>query len=231
MSDDPPRPETLAAIRAEIDALDDALHELLMRRAAVVARLAGSRAKGQGAALRPGREAAILRRLFARHEGPLPRAALLRIWRELLAATTAMQAPLPTLAALDAAQLMVLRAHLGLGAAIAPVASAEAALAGLAAGQAALAALPWPDADRPAADWAALPPGLSITARLPLAGPGPAVALVSATPPDPSGADATLWLPPGASRPETLPGFRLDDPALTADGGRVLGAYALPLDA
>jgi chorismate mutase len=226
MSDAPPRPETLAAIRAEIDALDDALHDLLMRRAAVVARLAGSRAKGQGAALRPGREAAILRRLFARHEGPLPRVALLRIWRELLAATTAMQAPLPTLAALDPARVMVLRAHLGLGAGIAMAGSAEAALAGLAAGQAALAALPWPDAD-----WPTLPPGLHVTARLPLAGPGPAVALVSATPPDPSGADATLWLPPGAHRPETLSGFRLDDPALAADGGRVLGAYALPLDA
>ncbi|HYZ32124.1 MAG TPA: chorismate mutase, partial [Crenalkalicoccus sp.] len=68
-----PEPDAaaLAALRAEIDTLDDALHDLLMRRAGVVARLAASRAKGDAPALRPGREAAVLRRLLARHAGPL----------------------------------------------------------------------------------------------------------------------------------------------------------------
>ena len=87
-----PGPETsLAALRAEIDAIDDALHDLVMRRAAVVARMAASRVKGDASSLRPGREASILRRLLARHSGALPPAALVRLWREILSASNAMQ--------------------------------------------------------------------------------------------------------------------------------------------
>lgn len=85
-------PETLAALRAEIDALDDALHDALMRRAAVVERLARSGAKPREAVLRPGREAAILRRLLARHAGALPKPALVRVWREIFATSLAQQA-------------------------------------------------------------------------------------------------------------------------------------------
>ncbi|MBJ7251796.1 MAG: chorismate mutase, partial [Acetobacteraceae bacterium] len=70
----------LQALRAEIDALDDAMHDLLMRRGAVVARMAGSRTKsGAGSPLRPGREAAVLRRLLGRHSGALSRGAVFRI--------------------------------------------------------------------------------------------------------------------------------------------------------
>ncbi|MEN9499161.1 MAG: hypothetical protein RIS83_980, partial [Pseudomonadota bacterium] len=74
MNDKAPAPPiadpALQALRAEIDALDDAMHDLLMRRAAVVARMAASRAKtGGGSPLRPGREAAVLRRLLGRHQG------------------------------------------------------------------------------------------------------------------------------------------------------------------
>ncbi|MFM7416430.1 MAG: chorismate mutase, partial [Alphaproteobacteria bacterium] len=76
MNDKPPATQAadpaLQALRAEIDALDDAMHDLLMRRAGVVARMAASRAKvGAGSPLRPGREAAVLRRLLARHSGAL----------------------------------------------------------------------------------------------------------------------------------------------------------------
>ena len=68
---------TLGDVRAELDRIDDALHDLLMERAAVVGRLAEGRLKGP-AVLRPGREAAILRRLLARHRGALPPAAVVR---------------------------------------------------------------------------------------------------------------------------------------------------------
>ena len=85
-------PTDLAALRAELDRIDDALHDLLIRRADVVARVAATKPNGT-LALRPGREAAIIRRLLARHTGHLPPQALVRLWRELLAATTAMQGP------------------------------------------------------------------------------------------------------------------------------------------
>ncbi len=78
----------LAALRAELDAIDDTMHDLLIRRARVVEAVARS---GKRSALRPGREASIIRRLLARHQGALPPQALYRIWRELLAATTGMQ--------------------------------------------------------------------------------------------------------------------------------------------
>ncbi len=96
MSDSNPMADTaanpaqqLAALRAELDRIDDAVHDLLMARALVVERVAASGAKK--IPLRPGREADIIRRLLARHTGKLPRRVLPRMWRELLAATTTMQ--------------------------------------------------------------------------------------------------------------------------------------------
>jgi chorismate mutase len=250
-----PATAEIAALRAEIDALDDAMHDLLMRRAGVVAQLAASRAKGSGPALRPGREAAILRRLVARHQGPLPRSALVRLWRELLAATTAMQAPVSVAACLDPAALEVLRAHLGLAAPVTLAADAEAALAAARAGTTALAALPPPDAGR-WRWWTGLDATrLFVTALLPFAGPGPGearVMLLSPVPPDPSGEDRTLLRLPGPAAAERLaaaglaplsllqadglalaelPGFLMQDPRLPALGATPLGAFALPLPA
>ena len=83
---------SLERLRGELDRLDESLHALLMERADVVARLTRLRLK-PGVALRPGREAEIIRRRLARHHGPLPRATIVRIWRELLVGTTSMQGP------------------------------------------------------------------------------------------------------------------------------------------
>src|SRR4051812_2994668 len=80
----------LAALRGEIDRLDDQIHDLVMRRAEVVATLANSRVKGGASPLRPGREAMILRRLLARHAGALPGGAVVRLWREIFGASSAM---------------------------------------------------------------------------------------------------------------------------------------------
>ena len=86
-----PPEDALAALRSEIDHLDDQLHDLVMRRADVVATLAASRVKGGASPLRPGREAMILRRLLARHQGALPGGAVVRLWREIFGASSAMQ--------------------------------------------------------------------------------------------------------------------------------------------
>jgi chorismate mutase/prephenate dehydratase len=82
----------LDTVRREIDALDDAIHDLIKRRVALVGQVA--RAKGPGLPIRPGREANILRRLVARHSGNMPPVVLVSIWRELMGALTRLQAPL-----------------------------------------------------------------------------------------------------------------------------------------
>ncbi len=78
-------------LRAEIDRLDDAMHDLLMQRGDIVRRLAG--AKGAAPSMRPAREMEVLRRLAARHRGAMPLGAVIRIWREVMAASLALQMP------------------------------------------------------------------------------------------------------------------------------------------
>lgn len=191
----------LAALRAEIDALDDQLHALLMRRAGIVARLSSSRAKGEGPALRPGREAAILRRLLDRHAEPLPRTALVRLWREIFAASTAMQASFSVAAAVPPTHgehvLHLTRQHFGTDTPIRPMTTPGQALAAVLAGEVAVATLPAPEPEEPedAAWWVRFDTQhLQVTARLPfLMDPGsPGVLVVATTPPDASGRDRTL---------------------------------------
>jgi chorismate mutase/prephenate dehydratase len=82
---------TLDDLRRQIDAVDDQVHDLLMRRTEIVEAIGKEKKDGRMPAFRPGREAVILRRLVARHAGRFPAAALVRIWREMLAATVGMQ--------------------------------------------------------------------------------------------------------------------------------------------
>jgi chorismate mutase / prephenate dehydratase len=77
--------DALSRLRAQLDALDDQIHDLLMRRAEVVEGVARDGGK-TGTKIRPGREAIILRRLLARHEGALPAQAIIRFWREMFGA-------------------------------------------------------------------------------------------------------------------------------------------------
>jgi chorismate mutase / prephenate dehydratase len=194
---------SLAALRAELDGIDDALHELLRQRAEIVTRVARTK---DGVALRPGREAAILRRLIARHEGPLAPVAIIRIWRELFAATTALQGRfVVTVAETDPAHALttIAREHFGAATPLRVWQTSNQALADLASGAAAVAVLPVAaEEDGPGTWWTQL---LSPTQRhvhivglLPFWLPRPEGAsraqamLLSAVPPDPSGADRTL---------------------------------------
>jgi chorismate mutase len=89
MSDTSP---DLEMLRRRIDEIDDRLQDLLIERMEIVSRVADSKRNSGGVAPhQPAREAEILRRLIARNSGALPAASLVRIWRELLAATTRMQ--------------------------------------------------------------------------------------------------------------------------------------------
>jgi chorismate mutase-like protein len=92
----------LAALRAEIDAVDSQLHDLLMRRTDLAVEVGEVKARVQplgGTAadgakfIRPAREALILRRLVARHHGKLPKAVVVRMWREMISALLQVEGP------------------------------------------------------------------------------------------------------------------------------------------
>jgi chorismate mutase / prephenate dehydratase len=81
-------------LRDDIDVIDDEMHELLMRRVDVVEQIGALKNAAPGdLAIRPAREARILRRLVAQHRGRFPALVVVRIWRELIAATTRLQGP------------------------------------------------------------------------------------------------------------------------------------------
>ncbi|HET6183703.1 MAG TPA: chorismate mutase [Acetobacteraceae bacterium] len=193
----------LARLRGELDRFDDAIHDLLMRRAEVVERVGAAKS---AVALRPGREASIIRRLLARHAGALPQQAVVRIWRELLAGTTAMQRPF-VIAVCDPdparAYTQLAREQYG---ALTPLhvhSGPAQALAEIAAGTASIAVLPLPSEDESAqaAWWTALMPQgarIRVIARLPFwsvrpeGAPAVAALVAGALMPDASGEDRSL---------------------------------------
>ncbi len=110
-----PPPNPLNQLRAQLDTLDDQIHDLLMRRAAVVEGVARDGGK-TGTKIRPGREASILRRLLSRHQGSLPPQAIIRFWREMFAAALIIEGG-QTMAVCDgdggADRLALAREHFG----------------------------------------------------------------------------------------------------------------------
>jgi chorismate mutase / prephenate dehydratase len=86
-------PFDLQDLRRRLDAIDDGLQDLLIERAEVVALVAAHKRRDNVGFYQPGREAEIIRRLVARHRGPLPATSLVRIWREMLAASLSLEVP------------------------------------------------------------------------------------------------------------------------------------------
>jgi chorismate mutase len=80
-------------LRRRLDEIDDKLQDLLIDRAQIVSLVAASKKDGNRPAYQPAREAEIIRRLVGRHRGALPVATLVRMWREMLAATVRLQSP------------------------------------------------------------------------------------------------------------------------------------------
>jgi chorismate mutase len=218
---------TLAELRVELDRIDDAMHALLIQRALVVERVGAVKST---VALRPGREAAILRRLLGQHTGHLPRQALVRIWRELFAGTTSMQGQFSITACdvdRDGAYAQLSREHFGVLTPLRVHRSPTQAIAEISRGAAAAAVLPMPleqETGEHSAWWTALlnrdAPRIHIVARLPFwsarpEGAAQAQALVlSAVAPDPSGADRSLI---GLELPADLSRARLTGVLAAAD--------------
>ena len=166
---------SLEHLRAEIDRIDQEILDLLIERSGVVRRIGevkGDRLDGRSA-LRPAREAQILRRLAERASGRFPAPVLVRMWRELIAAQTRLQAPLSVAVfAREAGALPVwdrARDHFGSATTMFPVDRAVQALRSLGDGSATVAVLPLPNDDE--SWWVSLmsdhDPRLRVFARLP----------------------------------------------------------------
>ena len=86
-------PSDLTGLRRRLDEIDDRLQDLLIERAEIVSMVAASKRDGNQPAFQPAREAEIIRRLVGRHRGAFPVATLVRMWREMLAATVRLAIP------------------------------------------------------------------------------------------------------------------------------------------
>lgn len=168
----------LSKLRQEIDAIDDALHDLVMRRTSLVGRIIDAKNDGTSR-FQPAREAQILRRLVDRHDGPFPRAALIRIWREIIAASLRLQGPFSVAAYAhndDIACRDLAREHFGYTTPITSYQSSRAVVNAVGEGTATVGVLPMPEENETAPWWPALlayPAGRpAIVARLPFAPAG-----------------------------------------------------------
>lgn len=193
----------LAALREEINGIDNQIHELLMRRAAIAAHVRDSK---QGAPVwRPAREAQILRRLIDRHEGPFPRTTIVQIWREIVSAMVRLQGEFAVAVyATENNRLCrdMARDHFGAETPLALYSSARAVLTAVQDGSATVGVLPIPE-ESEATPWWPLLAGMSgtgtaVCARLPFApsapGNGDSALCVATIPPDESGMDRSLFV-------------------------------------
>ena len=130
------KPPALADLRAEIDRIDEAMHRLLMERGDIIDRLiAVKKTSETGSAFRPGREAAMMRALAARHAGLLPLDTAEGIWRVIIATFTYVQAPFAVHADVsggDAPMRDTARFHFGFSVPYRPHESAAAVIAAVA---------------------------------------------------------------------------------------------------
>ncbi len=175
--------QQLEALRREVDAIDDALHDLLMRRTEAVLKIGTHKRDGESdefVLTRPGREATVLRRLVARHRGPFPSDVVAHIWREIIGTLMRVQGPFSVAVFMPergSGYLEIARDHYGSYTETVSYQAAGRVLKAVAEGAAAVAVLPLPGETSAEAWWPALigdaKPRMQVVARLPFCGPGP----------------------------------------------------------
>jgi chorismate mutase / prephenate dehydratase len=197
-------PTSLDDLRRRIDEIDDHVQDLLIERTLIVETVAETKRRAGVPALRPAREAAILRRLLARHHGRFPRPALVRLWRELMAAQTGLQTGFAVAVyAPDAATGFwdIARDHFGSHTPTTAYQSPIQVIRAVVEGQSTVGVLPMPQEGDRAPWWRLLvsgdPTTPRVVARLPIAGRGNArgegdALAIAPGAPEPSGADRSL---------------------------------------
>lgn len=196
----------LSELRREIDQIDEALHDLIMRRAEIVDHVKEAKEDTGGTIFRPGREAEILRRLAKRHTGTLPRDVIIRMWRELVSAFVGIQGPF-SVSVWDTGEMGcwdLARDHFGTRSEMSRLKSTRGVLHAVAEGTATVGVLPFPQEGEADPWWPALDVAtdkrLQICARLPFGsiGNGKGVRsgalVVTANNPEPSGDDRSFIL-------------------------------------
>ncbi len=195
---------TLDDLRREIDEIDIAVHDLLMRRMALADQIAHAKGESTGF-IRPGREALILRHLIARHHGPFPKVVVARIWREIISAMTALEGPFTVAVyAPDSAGEglhALARAHYGSERPISAPGTVMGVLRAVSDGQATVGVLPLPQGEETDPWWRSLTRDGAdvpkIIARLPFAAvsrrfDGQEALAVALAAPEASGKDRSL---------------------------------------
>tara|TARA_B100000686_G_scaffold239691_1_gene248020 strand:+ start:484 stop:1356 length:873 start_codon:yes stop_codon:yes gene_type:complete len=164
---------SLAALREQLDRIDEQLHDLIMERAGIAERV--RLFKQSQSVWRPAREAQILRKLLDRHKGPFPIATICQIWREIISAMVRLQtdfvvavhAPEKNRKCRDLA-----RNHFGIETPIIMCASANAVLTAVQEGSATVGVLPYPEDEEQNPWWAVLKDmansSTAVCAKLPL---------------------------------------------------------------
>ena len=211
---------TLDDLRNEIDKIDDALQDLLARRVSLSraiarAKLAESSAVTLGSAMRPAREALIVRRLLARHAGELAPQLVTGIWREIISSSLRAQTSFRGHVFAgdgEAAYVGMARAYFGSETPIRTHGKPSLVIHACAEDPNALGVVPLPLIEEAGpAWWAQLAPagekGPRIIAKLPIVtaedDDAPSAYVIGAIEQEPTGDDTTLLLlevPPGKSR-------------------------------
>lgn len=193
----PPAENTLDALRREIDAVDDAMHDLLIKRA-TLSEAVGALKGDNASVFRPAREAVIARRLLARHRGALPPEVVVQVWREIIAASIRLQAPFRVAVYAPNGKghgLDLAREHFGVLTPLLPSGSTATVLNAIAEGEAQAGLLPLPEDVPNEPWWRGLgknnPGALFILARLPfvVTQTEPSALIVAKQSFEPTGAD------------------------------------------
>jgi chorismate mutase len=144
----PPRQKqvSLADLRRDIDRIDEAMHELLLKRGEIIDTLiAVKKTEETGSAFRPAREAEMMRRLVKRHRGNLPLDTAESIWRVIISTFTYVQAPFAVHADLSAGDALMrdsARFHFGFTVPFVPHAGAASVVAAVSASKGDLGLVP-----------------------------------------------------------------------------------------